>query len=57
VMGENNTFVGGDEYLRQRGIEVVNLKNAECEHLMKEFIKEHPEDWYEDIGEPEKAQQ
>lgn len=45
VMGENNTFVGGDEYLRQRGIEVVNLKNAECEHLMKEFIKEHPEDW------------
>ncbi|KAI7232389.1 cytosine deaminase [Hortaea werneckii] len=56
VMGENNTFVGGDEYLRQRGIEVVNLKNAECEHLMKEFIRKHPEDWYEDIGEPDKAQ-
>ena len=45
VMGENNTFVGGDKYLIQRGIEVVNLKNAECEHLMKEFIKKHPEDW------------
>lgn len=46
VMGENNTFVGGEEYLKSRGIEVVNLKNAECEQLMKDFIKEHPEDWW-----------
>jgi len=44
-MGENNTFVGGEAYLKQRGIEVVNLRNAECEDLMKTFIKEHPEDW------------
>lgn len=45
VLGENNTFVGGEEYLKQRGIEVINLKNEECETLMKKFIKEHPEDW------------
>ncbi|KAK5723922.1 Cytosine deaminase [Elasticomyces elasticus] len=45
VMGENNTFVGGDELLKQRGVEVVNLKNAECEGLMKKFIDDHPEDW------------
>ncbi|KAF2716726.1 cytidine deaminase-like protein [Polychaeton citri CBS 116435] len=51
VMGENKTFVGGESYLAQRGIEVINLKNPECEGLMKKFIKEHPEDWYEDIGE------
>ncbi|KAK4499458.1 hypothetical protein PRZ48_009973 [Zasmidium cellare] len=51
VMGENNTFVGGEEYLKQRGIEVINLHNAECEQLMKDFIQKHPEDWYEDIGE------
>ncbi|KAF2163856.1 hypothetical protein M409DRAFT_68134 [Zasmidium cellare ATCC 36951] len=51
VMGENNTFVGGEEYLKQRGIEVVNLHSAECEQLMKNFIQKHPEDWYEDIGE------
>ncbi|KXL46057.1 hypothetical protein M433DRAFT_153954 [Acidomyces richmondensis BFW] len=54
VLGENKTFMGGEEYLRQRGIEVVNLKNAECEALMRKFIEEHPEDWYEDIGEPDK---
>ncbi|TKA70931.1 hypothetical protein B0A55_06127 [Friedmanniomyces simplex] len=54
VMGENNTLVGGEDFLAQRGIEVVNLKNAECEALMKRFIEEHPDDWYEDIGEPPK---
>ena len=46
VMGENTTFVGGDEYLRSKGVEVVNLQNAECEQLMRTFIKEHPEDWW-----------
>ncbi|CAK1363786.1 unnamed protein product [Cercospora beticola] len=51
VMGENNTFVGGEEHLKRNGIEVINLKNAEAEQLMKDFIKAHPEDWYEDIGE------
>ncbi|KAK5702428.1 Cytosine deaminase [Elasticomyces elasticus] len=57
VMGENNTFVGGDELLKQRGVEVVNLKNSECEGLMKKFIDDHPEDWYEDIGDaPKKSQ-
>ena len=46
VLGENNTFVGGEEYLKQRGVEVVNVHNAECEALMKKFIKNHPEDWW-----------
>ncbi len=45
VMGENNTFVGAEELLRQRGVEVVNLRNKECESLMQTFIKEHPEIW------------
>ena len=51
VMGENRTFVGGEDLLRARGIEVVNLDSAECMELMREFIAEHPEIWYEDIGE------
>ncbi|KAK5113068.1 hypothetical protein LTR62_003647 [Meristemomyces frigidus] len=46
VMGENNTFIGGESTLKQHGIEIVNLKNAECEALMKKFITEHPEDWW-----------
>ncbi|KAK8219826.1 Cytosine deaminase [Zalaria obscura] len=54
VLGENNTFRGGEDYLKQRSIEVINVKSAECEALMQKFIKEHPEDWYEDIGEDDK---
>ncbi|KAH0292278.1 cytosine deaminase [Aureobasidium namibiae CBS 147.97] len=51
VLGENSTFVGGEDYLKQRGVEVINVKSAECEDLMKKFIKEHPGEWNEDIGE------
>jgi cytosine/creatinine deaminase len=51
VMGENRTFVGGENYLRSRGVEVVNLDSAECVELMNEFIAAHPEIWNEDIGE------
>jgi cytosine deaminase len=51
VMGENRTFVGGEDYLRSRGVEVVNLDSAECVELMREFIATHPEIWNEDIGE------
>ena len=51
VMGENRTFVGGEDLLRARGVEVVNLDSPECVELMREFIAAHPEIWYEDIGE------
>ena len=50
VIGENRTFVGGEDYLRQRGVEVVNLDSQECVDLMDEFIAAHPEVWNEDIG-------
>ncbi|KAF2498846.1 cytosine deaminase [Lophium mytilinum] len=51
VIGENKTFVGGEDYLKQKGVEVVVLKSDECQELMKKFIKEKPDDWNEDIGE------
>ncbi|KAF2679309.1 putative cytosine deaminase [Lentithecium fluviatile CBS 122367] len=51
VIGENKTFVGGEDYLKEKGIEVVVLQNKECQELMKKFIKEKPDDWNEDIGE------
>jgi creatinine deaminase len=54
VIGENKTFVGGEEYLKSRGIEVIVLDNTDCYDLMQKFIKEKPEDWYEDIGEEDK---
>ena len=51
VIGENETFLGGEDLLRSRGVEVVNLDSAECKALMAEFIARHPEIWNEDIGE------
>ncbi|KAJ9614488.1 cytosine deaminase [Cladophialophora chaetospira] len=52
VIGENKTFVGGEEYLKHKGVEVVVLENQECIGLMKKFIEEKPHVWNEDIGEP-----
>ena len=46
VIGENATFLGGEEYLKQRGVEVIVLQNTECRQLMEEFIKAKPELWY-----------
>jgi cytosine deaminase len=51
VIGENRTFLGAEDLLRARGVEVVNLDSAECKALMDAFIAAHPEIWNEDIGE------
>ncbi len=45
VIGENKTFVGGEAYLKQRGIEVIVLENKECQDLMSKFIDEKPGVW------------
>ncbi|PTU23344.1 hypothetical protein P175DRAFT_0499882 [Aspergillus ochraceoroseus IBT 24754] len=50
VVGENKNFMGGEEYLLNRGKEVVVLDNKECKELMEKFIKEKPELWNEDIA-------
>jgi len=51
VIGENRTFVGGEDLLRSRGVEVVNLDSDACHDLLAGFIAEHPDVWNEDIGE------
>ena len=51
VIGENETFMGEEELLRSRGVEVVLADNEECKNLMKAFIRDRPELWNEDIGE------
>ena len=45
VIGENKTFIGGEKYLKERGIDVIVLENAECQGLMKQFIEQKPEVW------------
>src|SRR3954447_3620396 len=51
VIGENRTFLGGEDLLRSRGVEVVVLDDAECIELMEDFIAREPALWNEDIGE------
>jgi cytosine/creatinine deaminase len=46
VIGENKTFVGGEKYLKERGVEVVVLENDECQRFMREFILREPGIWY-----------
>jgi len=50
VVGENVNFPGNIDFLRERGVEVVLIDDAECKALMNRFIKEKPEIWYEDIA-------
>src|SRR4051812_13236152 len=50
VVGESVNFAGGVEWLRELGIEVVDLASEECVELVRGFIERHPELWYEDIG-------
>jgi creatinine deaminase len=51
VVGDSRTFAGGLEWLRENGVEVIDLDNRECRELMETFIAAHPEIWNEDIGE------
>jgi cytosine deaminase len=51
VVGENRTFIGAEDHLRARGVEVVVIGDAECASLMAAFIARRPDVWNEDIGE------
>ena len=51
VIGENQTFMGEEQLLRSRGVQLEVLQDAECLHLMKNFITDQPTLWNEDIGE------
>jgi cytosine/creatinine deaminase len=51
VIGENRTYLGEEELLRSRGVEVVVADDPECAALMEAFIAERPDVWNEDIGE------
>jgi creatinine deaminase len=51
VLGESRTFRGGTDWLRKRGVDVIDLDSSECVNLLTAFIEAHPEVWHEDIGE------
>jgi cytosine deaminase len=50
IVGENQTFLGEEAWLRRRGVQVEVVQDAACSRLMRDFIAAHPELWHEDIG-------
>src|SRR5476651_1487831 len=50
IVGENQTFLGEEEWLRARGVRVDVVQDERCIAMMKEFIAANPALWYEDIG-------
>ena len=51
IIGENTTFEGNEDLLRSRGVEVTVLDDAGCIALMRDFQRQYPDVWREDIGE------
>jgi cytosine/creatinine deaminase len=49
--GESETFPGAKEFMESHGVEVIDLDIGECKELMRNFIKNNPKLWNEDIGE------
>lgn len=50
IIGESRTFTGGIEWLRENGVNVIDLDSAECKELLGRFIAAQPDIWNEDIG-------
>jgi cytosine deaminase len=52
VIGENQTFQGPEDHLRERGVDVDVINDSDCVRMMRDFIITNPRLWNEDIGEP-----
>ncbi len=50
IIGENKTFMGDEEHLKSRAVEIEVLQDEICIDMMEKFIKEKPALWNEDIG-------
>jgi cytosine deaminase len=50
VAGESRTFEGALQFMKQYGVEVIDLDSSECYEMMQDFIKKNRELWHEDIG-------
>jgi cytosine/creatinine deaminase len=50
IVGESVNFQGGIDWLRENGIEVIDLHSSECIDLLADYIRKNPAVWNEDIG-------
>ena len=51
VIGENKSFMGEEQWLGSRGVQIEVKQDERCIALMHEFMRLHPDLWAEDIGE------
>lgn len=51
IVGESVNFQGGIEWLRENGVEVIDLNSAECIEMLKSYTESNAAIWNEDIGE------
>lgn len=49
IMGENETLKGPEDYLKENGVNLINLNLKECKNIMNEYIKKNPEIWNAEI--------
>ncbi|AXV37807.1 MAG: nucleoside deaminase [Methanobacteriaceae archaeon] len=45
VMGENETLTGPEEYLKENGVELINLDMDQCKEMMMEYIQKNQKTW------------
>ena len=51
IVGESVNFQGGIDWLRENGVEVIDVNSEECIQMLGNFIRENAKLWNEDIGE------
>jgi len=51
VVGENQSFMGEEQWLSSHGVSIEVLGDQRCIGLMRDFMQNHPSLWAEDIGE------
>ena len=50
IIGESANFRGGIDWLRENGVEVIDLQSTECIQILADYIRKNPAIWNEDIG-------
>lgn len=50
IVGDSSSYNWGTEWLKEAGVNVVELGDSYCKELLDSFIERCPEVWAEDIG-------
>ncbi len=50
VIGENQSFLGEEQWLSAHGVQIDVAQDTRCIELMRAFVQRHPSLWAEDIG-------